>query len=91
MALCARCFSIYLGMFVVGVVLIKNKINRVYWKVGLILTLPCIIDGGTQYLGFRLSNNGLRSIAGGLAGIGLGLISFPLYFRTVKFITERGR
>ena len=90
MALCARCFFIYLGLFISGVALIKNKVNKVYWKIGLILALPCIVDGGTQYLGFRLSNNGLRSISGGLAGIGLGLIFFPLYFRAVNFIMRGG-
>lgn len=90
MALCARCFFIYLGVFISGLVLIKNKINKIYWKIGLILLLPCIIDGGTQYSGLRLSNNGLRAITGGLAGIGIGLILFPLYFRAVNFITKGG-
>jgi len=90
MALCARCFFIYLGLFISGLVLIKNKINKIYWKTGLILSLPCIVDGGIQYLGFRLSKNGLRSLTGGLAGIGLGLIFFPVYFRAVHFITKGG-
>ena len=90
MALCARCFFIYLALFITGIVLLKNKINKIYWRISLILILPCIIDGGTQYLGFRLSNNVLRSITGGLAGIGLGLIFFPLYFRVIKFFIKGG-
>jgi len=88
--LCARCFFIYLALFITGIVLLKNKINKIYWRISLILILPCIIDGGTQYLGFRLSNNVLRSITGGLAGIGLGLIFFPLYFRVIKFFIKGG-
>ena len=90
MALCSRCFFIYLGLFITGSILIKNKITTAYWKIGIILLLPCIIDGGTQYLGFRLSNNGLRSITGGLAGIGIGLILFPIYYRIVNLINKGG-
>ena len=48
MALCARYFLIYLGLFISGLVLIKNKVTTVYWKIGLILLLPCIFDGSTQ-------------------------------------------
>lgn len=89
MAICSRCFFLYLAMFITGLV-IKYGNKHVHWKIGLILMIPCIIDGSSQYLGFRLSNNGLRSITGGLAGIGLGLILFPLYFRVAKFIMKRG-
>lgn len=88
-ALCIRCFFIYLSLFIVGIILIKRKTKRVYWKVGLILMIPCIIDGSTQYLTLRLSNNILRSITGALAGIGIALIFFSLLFRFVNLITER--
>lgn len=89
MAICSRCFFLYLAMFITGLVLIKYGNKHVHWKIGLILMIPCIIDGSSQYLGFRLSNNTLRSITGALAGLGIGLIFFSFYFRFVDFITER--
>ena len=88
MALCARCFFIYLAMFVVGVLMLVVKKVFFSWKVGLLLMIPCIIDGATQYLGHRLSNNALRSATGALAGIGIGVIIFPIYFKFVDFITK---
>lgn len=91
MALCARCFFIYLSMFVVGILLLKNKSKFINWKYGIVLMIPCIIDGSTQYLGHRLSNNILRSTTGALAGVGLGLILFPLYFRFVEFLVKGER
>ena len=87
--LCARCFSIYITLFLTGLYLMKYNIRRIFWKYSFILIIPCIIDGFSQYLNLRLSNNALRTITGGLAGIGLGLILFPLYFRLVGLITER--
>ena len=90
MALCARCFAIYLSMLTVGVLMIVVKKEFFNWKLGIVLMIPCIIDGSTQYLGQRLSNNGLRLITGALAGIGIGLIFFPLYFRFIDRITQRG-
>lgn len=90
MALCARCFFVYLAMLVVGILMIVFKKALFNWKVGLLLMIPCIIDGSTQYLGQRLSNNALRSVTGALGGIGMGLIIFPLYFKLIDFNT-RGR
>lgn len=89
MALCSRCFVIYLTLFITGIFLIKKKINHIYWKICILFLFPCIIDGSTEYLGLRLSNNILRFITGALAGIGIGLIFFPLYFRFVNFLTGR--
>jgi len=89
MALCARCFAIYLSMLVVGVLTIVIKKNLFNWKLSILLMIPCIIDGSTQYLGQRLSNNGLRLATGTLAGIGIGLIFFPLYFRFIDRIFQR--
>lgn len=89
MALCARCFGIYLTMFITGVLLIRLNSKHIYWKIALLLMIPCIFDGSTQYLGYRLSNNGLRLITGSLAGVGIGLFFFPLYHRFIDFITKR--
>lgn len=86
MGLCARCFGIYLTMLVTGIFFIRFNLKRIYWKIALLLMIPCIIDGSTQYLGHRLSNNGLRLSTGALAGIGIGLFFFPLYFRFIDFL-----
>ena len=89
MGLCARCFGIYLTMLATGIFLIRFGSKHIYWKSAVLLMIPCIIDGSTQYLGHRLSNNGLRLITGSLAGIGMGLFFFPLYHRFIDFITKR--
>lgn len=45
--------------------------------------IPIIIDGVTQLKGLRQSNNSLRFITGFLAGIGAGMIIFPVYFKLI--------
>lgn len=41
--------------------------------IGLLFIAPLLIDGGTQQMGYRISNNSLRVITGCLAGVGLGV------------------
>ncbi len=76
-------------MLVVGILMFVFKKVFFSWKVGLLLMIPCIIDGSTQYLGQKLSNNALRSVTGALAGVGAGVIIFPLYFKFVDFVTRK--
>ena len=72
MALCARCFSFYTAFCVTVSISILIRGHR-YWRVGLLLTLPLLLDGLTQLLGLRTSTNHIRIITGILAGIGLGI------------------
>ena len=37
--------------------------------------VPAFIDGTTQFMGWRMSNNTLRFLTGFMAGFGVGIIS----------------
>jgi uncharacterized membrane protein len=78
--LCARCIGIYIA-FLIGVVLLGlNPItfqNLTWYSAALITFLmifPTAIDGFTQLLGLRESNNLLRLTTGMLAGFGFSFI-----------------
>lgn len=42
--------------------------------IGLSLITPMLLDGTTQLMGIRKSNNKLRFITGLIAGIGIGVL-----------------
>jgi len=88
MGLCSRCFGIYLGIFLIGIYLgIKAKI-KINLKVSTIFMIPLLIDGITQSIGLRQSDNLLRFVTGFLFGLGIGSIFYPLYFRLVILIKK---
>lgn len=45
------------------------------------LCIPALFDGFTQFIGLRVSNNGLRVLTGFLLGMGLGIIFKVLKYR----------
>ena len=67
--LCSRCLGILIGSLI-GLLLV-----RVQYNAGLIfsvfLILPLVVDGITQGLRYRISNNFLRCATGFMFGIGL--------------------
>ena len=65
---CARCTGLMAG-YLLGIFVYFLKI--INWKVAIILCIPLALDGGTQYLGWRMSNQWLRLITGILCGIGI--------------------
>ncbi|QUH23138.1 DUF2085 domain-containing protein [Methanobacterium alkalithermotolerans] len=70
--LCARCTGIFLGIFTLPffhIGLIDPSILAL-----LFLTAPAIIDGGTQYLEWRESNNLLRLVTGFMLGSSLAIL-----------------
>lgn len=74
---CARCTGFYLGILFSFIILLLfihsiKEINLVFY--GLILLVPMIIDGITQFLKFRISNNPLRFITGLIGGFGIGIL-----------------
>jgi len=88
MGLCSRCFGIYLGIFLIGIYIgIKAKI-KINLKVSTIFMIPLLIDGITQSIGLRQSDNLLRFVTGFLFGLGIGSIFYPLYFRLVILIKK---
>jgi uncharacterized membrane protein len=80
-ALCSRCLGFYFSLFLTGVFASVKRNSRLNWKLSLILFIPFVIDGYTQFMGWRTSNNNLRFITGFMAGVGIGLFIYPLYFK----------
>lgn len=81
---CARCTGLYLGTFLYAIyaqiIPIHYTINHLY--IAIILIIPCFIDGFTQFLKLRESNNILRFTTGFIAAIGL-LIFFKIIKLTI--------
>lgn len=69
--LCARCTGIVISSLVA---LLLNRKIRMNNKVSVMVTLPMIIDGGTQYLNIQESTNRRRLITGLLGGFGITTI-----------------
>ena len=79
MVLCARCFGVYLGLLIGGIIpFIITFIYQINVNLLLLLMIigiaPMALDGFTQYIGIRKSNNYLRFSSGFLAGFFLGLM-----------------
>ena len=66
--LCARCTGLIIG-YLLGVLIYFLKVLN--WKIAIILCIPLVLDGGSQYLNWRISNQVLRLITGILCGIGI--------------------
>lgn len=85
---CARCTGFYTGLIVF---LIYNNFYPVNYTLNLfimsvILLIPAGIDGFTQLMGLRKSNNNLRFITGFIGGIGLIIfmkIAVRIFFNLV--------
>ena len=79
MSICSRCLGFYLGLVVglfLPIVIAKIMLidGNTLLLIMLISLIPMALDGLTQLLGLRHSNNTLRFITGFLAGVVLGLI-----------------
>ena len=80
---CSRCTGYYISIFAYFVFAyfysIPYSLNS--FLIGILLNIPTGIDGLTQFLGYRESNNTLRLITGLLGGLGLAisLMAFKYY------------
>lgn len=71
---CARCTGMLLGYLTYPLFLFGMVSVGFWWSVA--LNIPAYIDGTTQAVGWRESNNALRLSTGILSGIGqIGIIS----------------
>ena len=85
---CARCTGFYTGLIVF---LIYNYFYPVNYTLGLFITsiillIPAGVDGFTQLMKLRESNNNLRFVTGFIGGIGLIIfmkISVKIFFNLV--------
>ena len=76
---CSRCLGIFLG-FLIGLIISKFFLFiSINWAI--LLTIPLILDGVTQLLHLRESNNKLRFITGIFFGFGfVVIIKYSLQF-----------
>ena len=72
--LCARCKGLVIG-YLMGILIYFLKI--INWEIAILLCIPLVIDGGSQYLKWRMSNQRLRLITGILCGIGIMVLEIP--------------
>ncbi|MDZ5474641.1 DUF2085 domain-containing protein [Bacillus sp. 31A1R] len=73
---CYRCMFILIGYLFTPVFLVLPPVNSIISGImmGILLTIPMIIDGYTQLKGLRISTNFLRIITGLTAGMGMSFI-----------------
>lgn len=79
MAICERCFAIYVFLITGGIFLyiFRKSFRRYHWKWAILLMLPVALDGLTQLAGLRESNIYLRFFTGSLFGIAFALLLCP--------------
>lgn len=83
---CSRCTGIYSSIlvFLVYAYFFPIHYTQFYLYIAVILVLPCLIDGLTQLLHYRESNNTLRFITGYMAGTAAMIIyqmQYLIYFQ----------
>lgn len=71
--LCARCTGVAVG-YASFVVFAAAGVPAHAVALGVLLNLPAALDGGSQALGWRRSNNALRLVTGILCGTGQVLV-----------------
>ena len=73
---CARCTGFYISVFLYFIYVYFFYIEYTWFliTVAVFLLVPAFIDGLTQLLGYRESNNILRLVTGLLGGLGLGIL-----------------
>ena len=84
---CARCTGFYLSMITYFIYTYHFFVdyNSFIISSAILLLIPSVIDGLTQLLEYRESNNTLRFITGICGGLGLGiLIKSIKYFLYLK-------
>lgn len=93
MAVCARCFAIYVSFLAGGLLFyfLKDRVKPWDIKLYIILCIPMAIDGFAQLFGVpiprgfdanglvwsTLSNNGMRLITGAIFGLSSALFTLP--------------
>ncbi len=72
---CSRCTGLYIGAFsyfvFVYFVYVQYTFKTLLFAIAMII--PTFLDGITQFIGLRESNNALRFTTGFVAGLGLGI------------------
>ena len=87
--LCTRCLGLYSAL-VIGVIIsyLFNFTEKIFWGqlvfLSIILVIPLALDGITQAIRIRKSNNKLRLTTGVLTGLILGLDLHHIMIRIIN-------
>lgn len=73
---CARCTGVYLSLATIPILKYLNLSLFSLIVAAIVLIAPMAIDGTTQLLGFRESNNYLRLFTGFIGGMGTLCFAF---------------
>jgi uncharacterized membrane protein len=73
---CSRCTGFYIGAFSYFIFVYYNFVEytSILIFIAFLMIIPTFIDGTTQLLGFRDSNNIIRLFTGLIGGIGLAIL-----------------
>lgn len=82
---CSRDIGLYTSFLLTWFLLVIRYRRRFFWKLGILLIVPILLDGITQNLGLRMSTNYLRFFTGILGGAGVAILFFPAYSIAVQF------
>lgn len=79
---CARCTGFYIGAFTYFTYVYFFYVQYSFYLVLIasIMLLPALLDGLTQLLKYRTSNNALRLFTGLIGGLGLAIL-----FKALKY------
>nr|WP_152446549.1 DUF2085 domain-containing protein [Bacillus sp. THAF10] len=94
--ICYRCMSILLGYLVIfPLFFIASTLSfLVMIIIGFALIFPMVLDGYTQWKGWRMSNNFLRVLTGLVSGVGMSfimvacIVQFPRGVKAVAVMIE---
>lgn len=88
--ICARCLGMLIGVYIFTpiffVYFLYESINFYHYILVPILLFPGFIDGFTQLMGVRISNNLLRLITGIFMGIGISLFANLFVFKIFNIL-----
>lgn len=71
---CSRCTGLYIGLIPAIILLQYLEYHPIFVLIGLLMIIPTLLDGFSQYCGLRISKNLIRFITGVMGGIGLAII-----------------
>ncbi|MBU4535930.1 MAG: DUF2085 domain-containing protein [Euryarchaeota archaeon] len=86
---CSRCTGIYTGaiIYYILVYFFYVEYDLYLILIAALMVIPTFIDGFTQFLGYRESNNQIRFISGFFAGLGIAILvkAFKIFILTWHF------
>ena len=85
---CSRCTGFYIAAFLyfIFVYFFYVQYTAIMIIIAIIMIIPTFLDGFTQLIGSRESNNMLRLLTGLIGGIGLAII-----IKTIKWMILMGK